>query len=229
MRALAFSGGKDSLAAYYLTRATLDCAIFVDTGFSYPDTQALVQWLGTQLPVHVVRSDRAGQNAAHGIPADVVPVEWTVLGQACTHPKPMTIQPSFLCCYDNISQPLFAKARELGVTHLVDGQRHKESHRGSVVPNAVMQGIVREHPLADWTREQVLDYLLQFRDLPEQFDLQHSSLDCYDCPAYARETQDRVAWTRQHYPDFHRAYASRRQAVEDALTAALSPIMTGGR
>jgi phosphoadenosine phosphosulfate reductase len=221
MMALAFSGGKDSWACFYLMRAHLECAIYVDTGFAYPDTRAQVERLAQLLPVHLVQSDRQAQNRQEGIPADVVPVEWTPLGQRFTSPKAVTIQPSVSCCYANLALPLLAKAHAIGVTHLVYGQRADESHRGVATHGEVVEGIVRLHPIEDWTRQRVLDYIATHMEVPAHFVLTHSSLDCYDCTAYRQQSQDRIAWTKDRYPDLYEAYTIRQTALQAALQEAL--------
>lgn len=221
MMALALSGGKDSMACLFLMRERLDCAIYVDTGYAYPETREMINYASSLITVHVVKADRAAQNAAYGIPADVVPINWTAIGQRMTTPKPMMIQSYLQCCYENIAQPLYAKAHALGVTHLVTGQRHDEPHKSTSIDGSLVEGIVRVHPLEEWTAEQVLDYLHLQMEVPPHFYFAQSSLDCYDCPAYEQQSRDRVAWMQERYPDAYQAYLIRRAAVTTALTESL--------
>ncbi len=221
MRALAFSGGKDSMACLHLMKDQLDCAIYVDTGYSYPETRQMVEYAKTFLPVHVIGTDRKGQNAHWGIPADVVPVNWTLPGQHVTTTKPVMVQSYMQCCWENISGPLLNAAIRLGVTELVTGQRNDEGHKALIRNGDVHDGITRVHPIEDWSTAKVLDYLDQVMPLvPPHYVLNHSSLDCYDCPAFAHETTDRVAWTAQHYPAFHVEHQARSQAIHQALQEA---------
>ena len=220
-QALAFSGGKDSMACLHLMKDELDCAIFVDTGFSYPETWQMVKYASTRIPLHIVSSDRQSQNAAHGIPSDVVPINWTAIGQSVTSPKPVMIQSYLQCCWENIAVPLMAKVKELGITHLVSGQRMQEGHKSTSRNGDVLDGIVRLFPIHDWTREQVFDCLRLHMAIPDHYYIQHSSLDCFDCTAFAKESHDRVAWTRETYPDFYAAYAVRNNAVLAAIQEAL--------
>jgi 3'-phosphoadenosine 5'-phosphosulfate sulfotransferase (PAPS reductase)/FAD synthetase len=221
MQALALSGGKDSLCCLFLMRDQLDCAVYVDTGYAYPETRDLVNFASTLLPVHVVQSDRKGQNKQAGIPSDVVPVDWTEIGQKITGSKPVKIQSYLQCCWENVSAPLLAKAKALGVTHLVYGQRNDERHKSVARHGTVVEGITRVHPIEDWTAQQVLDYLATQMDVPAHFTLNHSSLDCYDCPSYERDSQDRLAWTKERYPGAYAAYAVRRSQLDEALQEAL--------
>lgn len=203
-------------------RDVLECAIYVDTGFAYPETLALVEYARTILPVHTVSSDRAGQNKREGIPSDVVPIDWTNLGQSLTDNKPVRVQSYLGCCYENISAPLWKKAKELGVTELVYGQRTQEGHKSPARDGVVIDGIKRRHPIEGWTDAGVLDYLASKMDVPAHFHIKHSSLDCYDCTAFRRVSSDRVTWTRAKHPKFYRAYRERSSALEGALLEALA-------
>jgi phosphoadenosine phosphosulfate reductase len=86
----------------------------------------------------------------------------------------------------------------------------------------VVDGIVRLHPIEDWSDQDVLDYLTTKMDVPPHYTIKHSSLDCYDCPAYTSESKDRLQWTKAHYPEFYTAYAVRLAAIDGALLEALN-------
>ena len=221
MRALAFSGGKDSLACLFLLRDELDCAIYIDTGYAYPETLDLVEFAARLMPMHIAHSDRRGQNDRVGLPADVVPIDWTVPGQSMTSTKPVLVQSYLQCCYENIARPLLDTAHALGVTHLVYGQRASESHRGTAHHGHIVEGITRLHPIEDWTAQQVLDYLALHMTVPAHFSLTHSSLDCYDCTAFTKESQDRLTWTQHAHPDYYAAYHRREMALASCLKEAL--------
>lgn len=217
MYALALSGGKDSLACFYLMRDRLACAIYVDTGYAYEETQRIIEHIERSIPVHRVRADRYGQNRQHGIPSDIVPIDWTVTGQVISGPKPVTIQSFLQCCWENISQPLIAAAQQLGVTHLVMGQRQDDERKSTSHTGDCVDGIIRVYPIESWTREQVLAYLSDHMDLPRHFAFDHTSLDCYDCPAYRKNSHDRVAWMRATHPSQYVAYRQRRDMIAFAL------------
>jgi phosphoadenosine phosphosulfate reductase len=221
MRAIAFSGGKDSMACLFLMRDTLDCAIYVDTGFTYPETQKMVDLARSILPVHVVHSDREGQNALEGIPSDIVPIAWTRLGQKISGPKPYAIQSYLGCCYESISAPLMVKAKELGVTELVYGQRNDEAHKAPVSNGEIVGGIVRLQPIENWSAQEVMDYLATKMEIPEHFGIKHSSLDCYDCTAFGRDSKDRVEWTKLTHPNLYAEYSERSALLNDAIKKAM--------
>lgn len=222
MMALALSGGKDSMACLFLMREQLTCAIYVDTGYAYPETRDIINYAASLLPVHVVQSDRAGQQAAYGIPSDVVPIDWTALGQSITGPKPTMIQSYLQCCWENISAPVYAKAKALGVTHLVNGQRQDERTKSTARDGTIIDGITRVHPIETWTTAQVLDYLALHMEVPPHFAFTHSSLDCYDCTAFSAHSQDRLAWTKQRHPALYAAYATKQNAICDAIKEAIA-------
>lgn len=219
---LALSGGKDSMAVLHLLRDELDCAIYVDTGFSYPETRAMINYAATLIPVHRLVVDRAAQHRAHGLPSDVVPIEWTTIGQALTKPKAVLIQSSFQCCYANLAGPFYEEAKRLGATHAVFGQRTDERARATSKNGDVVNGLIRLHPIESWTRAQVLDYLATKMEIPDHYKLTQTSLDCFDCSAFYAESRDRVAWMKDKYPDLYRIYAEKNNHVLDAIREALS-------
>lgn len=209
------------MACLHLLRSELDGAIYVDTGFAYPETLALVDYAAGIVPMHVVKTDRRAQNEAEGIPSDVVPIDWTRQGQMFSAPKNVTIQSYLGCCYQNIAAPLLAKAQELRATHLYYGQRNDEGHRSPARDGDVVGGIVRRQPLEGWTAAEVLAYLATKMEVPAHYAISHSSLDCWDCTAFRRESADRIEWMREKHPDLHARYAPRAAALQQALTEAL--------
>lgn len=209
------------MACLFLMIDSLDCAIYVDSGFSYPETKKMIDIACDMLPVHVVKTDRYGQNERQGIPADVVPIDWTALGQAVSGKKMVKIQGYLGCCYENLSAPLLEKAAELGVTELVYGERLDESHKSTSINGDTVNGIKRLHPIESWSADQVMAYLSEKMEIPEHFSIKHSSLDCYDCTAFRKDSADRIEWTRNKYPVFYAEYSARASALNNALSQAM--------
>tara|TARA_R110000868_G_scaffold69515_2_gene204577 strand:- start:2157 stop:2813 length:657 start_codon:yes stop_codon:yes gene_type:complete len=217
MRALAFSGGKDSMACLHLMRDTLDFAIYIDTGFTYPETRAIVNYAHTIVPVRIIESTRPDV-----IPADLVPVDWTEMGQIFTTKKDVTILPYHECCFASLAVPLNTAAAEFGVTELVVGQRNEEGHKSTARDSDMVMGIKRIHPIENWTTAEVMAYLATKMEIPEHYAIKHSSLDCYDCTAYRKDSRDRIEYTRQKHPVFFSAYATRKAALDNAISEAMN-------
>ncbi|SEO77486.1 phosphoadenosine phosphosulfate reductase family protein [Nitrosovibrio sp. Nv6] len=221
MRVLAFSGGKDSMACLHLLRGSIDLAIYVDTGKSYPETRQMVEYASKIVPVITVEISRDRQNADEGLPADVVPINWTKLGQMVTGRKPTRIQSYLGCCFQNISLPIIMKAKEIGANEIVYGQRADEGHKSTSRNGDITEGIVRLQPIEDWTSQQVLDYLATKMEVPAHYSIKHSSLDCYDCTAYRKESTDRVEFTRTKYPKMYAEYTERLNLLNAALAESM--------
>lgn len=223
--ALWFSGGKDSMACLYLIRHRLDeiDVIFVNTGKTYPELMDTVNRAKAMCPHwHEVATDRTAQWGRHGIPSDIVPIDWTSIGQKFSSPKPVTIQSYLQCCFENITAPLLAKTRELGATTVIKGQRLDESHRSTARHGDVVEGIRYLHPVETWSRQGVLEYLIaQMGTLPEHYALEHTSMDCYDCTAFAAHSRDRVDYMRERHPQLYAEYAVSAAHLKGALSAQL--------
>lgn len=217
MRVLAFSGGKDSMACLHLCKESIDYAIYVNTGKAYPETLDMVAYAEKIVPVIVVHTDQDSQNWLEGIPSDVVPIDWTRIGQQIGGKKPATIQSYLSCCFENISLPLFRKAQEIGATEIIYGQRNEDGHKATTRNGDVIEGLTRLHPIESWTSDQVLAYLRTVMSVPPHYYFKHSSLDCYDCTAFRKDTQDRVEFTKDKYPEFHRQYQARMELVKQSL------------
>jgi 3'-phosphoadenosine 5'-phosphosulfate sulfotransferase (PAPS reductase)/FAD synthetase len=221
---LAFSAGKDSFACLFLNRDRLAdiTVIWVNTGKAYPETLALVEHARQICPNFVeVKVDRDQQNGLRGLPADIVPIAWTGIGQKASGKKPYSIQPYLTCCYENIGMQLHHAAKEFGITHLIRGQRNDESHKSTARDGDVVDGIVYLQPIEEWDRARVLAYLADQMEVPAHFAIGHSSLDCYDCTAYAHESKDRIAYMQDKHPELYRKYITRKNKVDFALTESL--------
>ena len=219
---LAFSGGKDSWACLMLNRKNLkDITVFwVNNGKNYPDLLKTVDKARAMCPNFVeVKIDRDKQNAEFGIPSDVVPINWTKAGQSVTSKKPTMVQSYLDCCMANISTPLNQAVKAYGVTHLISGQRKDESHTAPRQDGDIADGIKYLQPIEDWSKDEVLTYLKSLMELPEHFNLKHSSMDCYDCTAYRTESEDRIEFM-QRYPDLTADYEKRNNQLNAALKEA---------
>lgn len=222
--ALAFSGGKDSWACLWLNKHRLHeiLVIWVNTGKNYPEMLRTIDRAKAICPNFVeLIVDRDGQNAYHGIPSDVVPINWTRQGQIFTGPKSVTVQSYLQCCYENIGASLQKYCQDHGVTHLIRGQRNDEGHKSTARDGSLVDGIQYEQPIEDWTEQEVIEYVAQHMALPSHFKFKHSSMDCYDCTAYAAESKDRIDYTKANHPTMYAEYEIRNQALKGALVESM--------
>lgn len=225
-----FSGGKDSLACLYLLRDQLDdiTVLWVDTGKNYPEAMQVIDAAKHMCPRwETLPVDRDAQWAQAGMPADLVPTDATVLGQALSRIKPTTVQSQHECCWANIGATLCAATARLGATLVISGQRADEAHHSTSTNGSRVQGFQFWYPLEAWTRAEVLDYLTKhIGTLPAHYALDHTSLDCYDCTGFADSSHDRVAWMRDRHPLLFQDYREKLTQVHTAIQVPLSHYQT---
>lgn len=221
---LAFSGGKDSLACLLLHKDQLHniTVFWADTGKTYPETLEVVNYAKSISPnfIHVI-VDRDGQNKEFGLPSDVVPINWTKFGQAMTHEKSVMVQSYLQCCYENIAEPIYKAAKQHQITHLIRGQRLDDDIQSVTKNNSVFDGMTFLHPIEHWTRKDVLGYLSKHIELPKHFNLGHTSLDCFDCTAYQKDTKDVSLYREKNHPELHKQYLARKEKLDSAIREAL--------
>lgn len=231
-KALAFSGGKDSLACWFLYRHEDPYVIWVNTGKAYPETLSIIEMVRQKTKRFVeVRTDQAAQNAMHGLPSEIVPIDWTEEGMYLTGEKPVRIQSYMRCCWENISAPLHNAAKQLGIEFLIRGQRIEEHHKSPARDGSIVGGITYLQPIERWSKDDVMRYLASNMEIPEHFSLDHSSMDCYDCTAFLAQSVDRAEWTRVRWPELHARYMNRLTALRDAIQPSISTmdlILNGG-
>ena len=223
MIGLAFSGGKDSWAClqHYKEQLADIIVLWVNTGKNYPEALDSINLAKSMCPNFVeITIDREAQNALNGLPADIVPIANTAFGQGVTGKQKITIQSYFQCCYENISAPLNAKVKELGITTLISGKRNDEGHLSSCSDGQLLDGVTHIHPIEKWSSQDVLSYLSSKMEVPEHFKLSHSSLDCYDCSAYLKDTKDILEWSKK-YPELHDKKVIRINQLKAVLTESM--------
>ena len=221
---LAFSGGKDSLACLLLHKEQLKniTVFYVNTGKAYPETLKLVEFAKSISPNFIeILVDIEGQNDHNGLPSDVVPINWTLLGQTQTCKKDVTVQSYLQCCFENIAKPLMDAAKHYEITHLIRGQRLDESHKSTAINGSIVEGITYLQPIERWSTADVLGYISKHMELPEHFNLGHTSLDCFDCTAYQKETKDVSSYRELKHPELHKRYLARKEQLDSVLREAL--------
>lgn len=215
------------MACLLLNRAYLHeiMVLWANTGKNYPEALAFVESMRDLCPNWIeVKTDRASQWARNGYPSDVVPVDWTAMGQSFTDKKPVMIQSYLQCCFENIGGALWAKSVELGATEIIRGQRADESHRSTANDGNVQNGITFRHPIEQWTKAEVLQFIeAELGELPLHFSLDHSSMDCYDCTAFASHSVDRAQHTKSVHPELYAEYKIGLDLVISAIRQATKP------
>ncbi|MFT3803324.1 MAG: phosphoadenosine phosphosulfate reductase family protein [Burkholderiaceae bacterium] len=226
--ALLFSGGRDSLACLHLARPYWDrtTVIWVNTQAVFPEIKDVMRTIRELVPrFHEVRADQPASIVRSGFPADVVPVDWTPFGQACTSTKPIKIRPYTECCAENLSMPGDQAARDLGCTAIIRGQRADEAHRGPATNGFVHEGVEYCHPIEGWSADDVLAYLReQGCEITERLSMPHSSLDCWSCTAFAADSAPRLEYIRRHYPDRYPAIKGWMRVVRNAAAKELQAL-----
>ena len=226
-KALAFSGGKDSWACLWLLKDQLHeiNVIWVNTGKNYPEILETIDKARLICPNFIeIKSDKEGQNAFHGLPSDVVPINWTRIGQSVTGKKEVMVQAYIFCCLENIGMKLQQYCKDNGITELYRGQRSDEGHKSEARDGSIFDGITYRQPIENWTSEQVISFNALHMELPEHFRFNHSSMDCYDCTAYDEESKDRVEYMKVNHMDLYEEFKSKKVALNAAIYESVSTI-----
>lgn len=197
MDALHFSGGKDSLACLYLHRGEWDKLVvaWVNTGAAYPETVEYMKDWKVRLSYFVeIESNQPAQIKRHGFPADVVPIDHTLLAYGYGLEAEPMLQDYMQCCRENITLPLMLKMKELGITRVIRGTKKADRRKAPIEPGQIIDGVEYLFPLWSWTDADVLAYLKEVdAPIPSYYATEKTSRDCWDCTAYLGENQERIA------------------------------------
>lgn len=219
---LFFSGGKDSLACLELCKPYLDriVVIWVNTGSNLFEVEECVTKVALEVPNFVeIPTNQAWSIEKNGYPADVVPINFTKLGQCFTKPQDIMLRSYLECCNENIWSPAYAKVQELGITGVIRGQRSDEGHRAPIKSGYVADGIEYFFPLQDWSNEDVNNYLIkQGVEMTERLMMRsHTSLDCWNCTAFTDNSVERMEYMKKYHPVKHQAVAKLLQRIDNAV------------
>jgi 3'-phosphoadenosine 5'-phosphosulfate sulfotransferase (PAPS reductase)/FAD synthetase len=224
--ALMFSGGKDSIACLELFKPYLDkiAVIWVNTGSNLPEVEECVTKVALEVPNFVeIPTNQAWSVEVNGYPADVVPVNFTKLGQCFTNTKDIVLRSYLECCNENIWSPAYARVQELGVTGVIRGQRSDEGHKAPLNSGEVVDGIEYFFPLQDWSNEDVNNYLVkQGVEMTERLMMRsHTSLDCWNCTAFTENSVERMEYMKKYHPVKHQSVVKLLQRIDNAVMSEL--------
>jgi phosphoadenosine phosphosulfate reductase len=221
--ALMFSGGKDSIACLHLLKEHLEkiLVVWVNTGASFPEIEEFMEKTRSEVPNFLeIKTNQPESIKAHGYPSDVVPVNYTGLGQSVTSIKDFKVRSYFECCSENFWSPCDAEMRRIGVTGIIRGQRNEEGHRAPIKSGHIENGIEYYLPIETWSKEEVIEYL-RSKDvnIDERLSMDHSSLDCWNCTAYMAESADRFKYIQKHHPSKYKSIVEIVKKIDNVLTA----------
>jgi phosphoadenosine phosphosulfate reductase len=221
--ALMFSGGKDSLACLHLIEKYLDktVVIWVNTGANFPEIEALMEETKAKVPhFFEIATNQPKSIEANGYPVDVVPVNYTNLGQSVTSIKDLKLRSYFDCCSENFWIPCDTEMRKLGVTGVIRGQRQSEGHRAPIKSGHIEHGIEYLLPIESWTDSEVKDYL-RSKDvvIDERLSMAHSSLDCWNCTAFMAESSERFKYIKKNHPNKYESIVEIVKKIDNVITA----------
>lgn len=221
-----FSGGKDSLACLHLIKDYLDktVVVWVNTGANFPEIEQMMREVKSIVTnFHEIKTDQPASIKSKGYPVDVVPVNYTTLGQSVTSIKDFKVRSYFECCSENFWIPCDAEMRKLGVTGVIRGQRNSEGHRAPIKSGHIENGIEYLLPIEDWKDSEVIDYL-RSKDvvIDERLSMAHSSLDCWNCTAFMAESSERFKYIKKHHPSKYESIVEIVKKIDNVLTAEAS-------
>jgi len=159
--ALAFSGGKDSLAVIYLLREHLHrlTVYHVSTGDQLSEVVEIVEHVRAMCPNFVlIRTDKEGWVRENGIPSDLVPHSSHWIGQAMQE-SPVRMASRYDCCWHNIMAPMDSRIRADGNTLLIRGTKSADMRQLPAATGDVTNGLELLLPLEGWDDVRVFAYL----------------------------------------------------------------------
>lgn len=202
---LQLSAGKDSAAVLWLLRPYWDLldVVWCNQGRPYPETEKYMLSIAEMVPnFKMIMGNSPLWIKKNGHPVDILPMESTSIGQKFTRQDNPKLSFYWDCCNANMWYPMEQFVKQEGYTGVIRGQRNDEFLQGVVRDGSVIDGIEYSLPIANWTAEQVLEYLGDMVPASYKRGLT-SSLDCMNCTAYLRETAGRLSDLEQINKDVY--------------------------
>lgn len=214
--ALLLSGGKDSLACFYLLKGMgllpRVTVYHLDTGDLLPEVRDIVAQVEAEAPFFVrVNTDARGWIAANGLPSDLVPYGQHGIGRQMGDARAAIVH-RYDCCAANLMLPLFTRVKADGHTLSIRGTKRVDMRTLPAADGDVMDGIEIWLPLQDWSHERVFAYLReQGAPICRVYDYVTNAPECARCPAWWGEK--RAAYLREFHPALFEDYRAGLAAV----------------
>jgi 3'-phosphoadenosine 5'-phosphosulfate sulfotransferase (PAPS reductase)/FAD synthetase len=203
--ALAFSGGRDSIAMRHVLKPFLSdiTLVWVNSGNLFPEILEYMGRIRATTPRFVeIKTNQPESIRNNGYPVDVLPIDYTEYGSSCTEPKDIKLRSYLDCCVENISLPMYNYIKDNGYTLMFRGNRASEGHRSPGSNGDIQEGVQFVSLIEKWSDQDVLDFLeARGEEITPRLRIGHSSLDCKDCTAFTCHSLERMSYIRKYHPD----------------------------
>lgn len=208
--AIQFSGGKDSLAALYVSREwwPRSTVYFWQSSMHYPHMVEFVHRTCDELglPLKIIRPPVPidEYHKTDGIPSDLIPVEASPEMRPYNRSAGQLLQSPLRCCGLMQWLPMQIAIEADGIKHVIRGSKAADQHVGAPDGTVDARGITYHSPLWTWTDDDVFSYLKN-NDIPmaAHYGEVNNSFDCILCTAFMRSdgARARLEWTKRHHPE----------------------------
>jgi 3'-phosphoadenosine 5'-phosphosulfate sulfotransferase (PAPS reductase)/FAD synthetase len=212
--ALAFSGGKDSLACIYMLRGHLDRVLVIhnDTGDLLPEVMEVVEHVKAMCPNFLhIRGDVLTWQREHGLPTDILPFSASDVGRMVgqEHTK---LTPRYTCCARNLMQPVHDAILAYAPTLVIRGTKAVDFPTLPVESGDVVGGIEYLHPLEGWSHAEVFEYLRrEGAPISRIYEEGLQAPECSRCTAWLNVGQ--ADYLMKYHPERAAEYKARLHAV----------------
>lgn len=227
--ALMYSGGKDSTACLYLLKKWWNKinVVWVNSGATFPEVLAFMENMKKKLPRFIeVKSNQPAYVDTFGLPTEILPVDYTAIGQAIGVERSFKLNNYIDCCATNIWYPALKAIKSLGCTLVIRGQKNCDFKKSSLRSGVINDGVEYLFPVEKWSNKDVFDYLKE-QDFcfPSYYNLAATSLDCWNCTAYCYEHKDKLAYMRDNHPKLYEIYKAKLYDISLAVKSEMLPLL----
>lgn len=196
--------------------------VWCDSGDTLAETLELIDRVQGLVPNFLrIAGDSWGVRKQFGWPSDLLLAEQATQLPKAEFPGMLRLQSKVDCCAKSIMFPLHLAMKELGFTRLLRGQKNSDWPRSSVKSGEVIDGILIEYPLAEWSDADVNEFLRKENwALPGPYAFGLKSLpDCVTCTAWQEVNSGK--FLRSRYPTEAALVESRLEQIRTSLTPAM--------